>query len=71
MNYGDVFIAKYDADGALIWAKKAGGSSREEGFSIACDGSGNSIITGYFGETVTFAAGETNETMLTSKAFLN
>ena len=33
---------------------------------IATDSAGNSYVTGFFGGTATFGAGEANETMLTS-----
>ncbi len=60
----DIFVVKYDNNGALIWAKKAGGTSNDNSLGIAVDGSGNCYVTGYCG-TATFGAGETNETTLT------
>lgn len=42
----DIFIAKLDPTGNLIWAKKAGGSSNDEGSGIAIDISGNIYVTG-------------------------
>ncbi|TDI81908.1 MAG: hypothetical protein E2O79_07165, partial [Caldithrix sp.] len=62
----DIFVAKYDANGLLLWAKQAGGSELGQGFGIAVDGSGNSYITGIFEGVATFGAGEANETTLTS-----
>ena len=62
----DIFVAKYDPNGALVWAKKAGGTLWEYGYGIATDGSGNSLVTGYFGGTATFGAGGGNQTTLTS-----
>ncbi|MGH8564958.1 MAG: SBBP repeat-containing protein, partial [Gammaproteobacteria bacterium] len=62
----DVFVAKYDSLGDLVWAKRAGGTSDDDGRGIAVDGSGNSYVTGFFPDTATFGPGETNETMLTS-----
>jgi len=44
----EIFMVKYDAWGNVLWAKKAGGIENDCGKSIALDGSGNSIITGYF-----------------------
>ena len=64
----DIFVAKYDASGDLVWAKRAGGTSAEGGDGIAVDGSGNSYVTGFFFSSVTFGPGETNETTLTSAA---
>jgi len=63
---GDLFVAKYDSDGLLIWAKQAGGTGGDRGWGIAVDGSGNSYVTGDFSLTATFGAGEVNETTLTS-----
>jgi hypothetical protein len=62
----EIFIAKYDPNGALIWAKRAGGSSQDSGNDIAADAAGNSLVTGVFKTTAIFGAGETNETSLTS-----
>ncbi|NOZ61986.1 MAG: T9SS type A sorting domain-containing protein [Calditrichaeota bacterium] len=62
----DIFVAKYDGSGTLLWAMRAGGTSGAYGYGISCDGAGNSLITGYFKNTATFGAGESNETTLTS-----
>jgi len=51
----DVFIAKYDTDGALVWAKRAGGSGVDESLGIAVDSVGNSYVTGYVSGTATFS----------------
>jgi len=64
----DVFVAKYDTDGGLIWAKSAGGSSANRGADIDVDGTGNSYVIGSFSGTATFGPGETNETILTGPA---
>jgi len=53
----DMFVAKYRSTGALVWAKRAGGTSGEElSLGIATDGAGNSYVTGFFHETATFAS---------------
>lgn len=44
----DVFIAKYDTNGNVVWAKNAGGSNDDSGRSIVIDDSGNSYVTGKF-----------------------
>ena len=62
----DIFVAKYDASGDLVWAKRAGGTDFDEGLGIAVDVSGNSYVTGFFAGSATFGAGETNATTLTS-----
>ncbi len=43
-----VFIVKYDADGTVLWAESAGGTSSDYGTSVSTDASGNVFITGYF-----------------------
>jgi len=44
----DAFVAKLNAAGsALVYSTYLGGSSLEEGASIAVDGSGNACVTGY------------------------
>ncbi|MEP1906348.1 MAG: SBBP repeat-containing protein, partial [Nitratireductor sp.] len=53
----DVFIAKYNSDGALVWAKNVGGTSYDQGQSISVDSSGNSYVTGYFQGTADFDPG--------------
>jgi hypothetical protein len=60
----DIFVAKYDRDGLLVWAKQAGGTDYDQGADIAIDGSGNSYVTGLFSGAATFGAGEENEIVL-------
>ena len=44
----DIFIAKFDTSGNIIWAKTVGGSYNDEGFGICTDIVGNVYITGFF-----------------------
>lgn len=48
---GDMFIVKYDTNGNVLWAKKAGGGKDDCGNSVATDTSGNVYIVGYFEST--------------------
>jgi hypothetical protein len=51
----DIFLAKYDASGNVLWAKSAGGSAFEKPTSVAIDDSSNILITGSFNSTnITF-----------------
>ncbi|MGH1365623.1 MAG: SBBP repeat-containing protein [Calditrichia bacterium] len=63
----DVFVAKYDADGLLLWAKRAGGPGNDEGFGIEVGLAGSNYITGKFEDTATFGMIGTNETILNSQ----
>ncbi len=59
-----MFIAKYDTNGLLQWAKSAGGATSNRGAGIDIDASGNSYVVGRFTSTATFGPGEANETTL-------
>jgi hypothetical protein len=53
----DIFVSKLDSSGNYVWAKSMGGSSTDEGWSVALDTSGNVYTTGYFGNTADFDPG--------------
>ncbi|HEY9828327.1 MAG TPA: SBBP repeat-containing protein, partial [Stenomitos sp.] len=42
----DVWVAKYNPDGILIWIKQLGSSAVEKSYGVATDRSGNVFITG-------------------------
>ncbi len=53
------FIAKYDTNGNVVWAKKANvlnDSSRVAGKAISTDVYGNSFVTGLFEDTIQFGS---------------
>ncbi len=51
----DLFLAKYDANGNVLWATSAGGIDSDYALSIAVDGSGNSYLAGcFYSYTITF-----------------
>jgi len=62
----DIFIARYNPDGSLAWAKRAGGASLEEGLGITALPDNSTVVTGSFQGSATFGNGEPNETTLTS-----
>jgi hypothetical protein len=72
----NVYIAKYDGSGKILWARSAVTSSGElgdnVGNSIATDSEGNAYITGYFdAPTITFGNYKlTNTTSANSNIFL-
>lgn len=47
-NGSDIFIVKYDPQGNVIWAKKAGGLKNETTYNIAADATGHIYVTGTF-----------------------
>ncbi|QOI97356.1 MAG: gliding motility-associated C-terminal domain-containing protein [Flammeovirgaceae bacterium] len=53
----DAFVAKYDDDGNLIWAKQLGGAEADYANDIKLDGLGNVLTTGYFGLLADFDPG--------------
>ncbi|MBK5286095.1 MAG: T9SS type A sorting domain-containing protein [Bacteroidia bacterium] len=55
-TYSDIFTAKYDSSGNVIWARKAGGNDYDNVYSIGADNSGNVFIGGWFYST-TFSFG--------------
>ena len=59
----DIFVAKYDPNGVLVWAKQADADFPR---GIAVDSAGNSYVTGNFAGNATFGPGEGNETTLDS-----
>jgi len=53
----DIFIAKYDAEGNLLWARTAGGSSRDMAYAVSTDAADNVLVAGKFRDAAAF--GET------------
>ncbi len=46
--YSDMFLAKYDAAGNIVWAKSAGSMYNDGANAIAVDDAGNILVAGYF-----------------------
>ena len=44
----DAFIAKYDTNGNALWARPAGGTGTDVGYSVATDTTGNCYLSGNF-----------------------
>jgi len=49
----EIFVAKYDTDGQVLWAKKAGGTNNDEAAGISTDGV-NVYVTGSYQGIATF-----------------
>jgi hypothetical protein len=55
-NTSDVFTAKYDALGNLLWAKRAGGVNGDKGNSVCTNAKGNVLIIGsYISPVIAFS----------------
>ncbi len=70
----DMYIVKYDKDGNVKWAKSAGGSGSDYGYSIAADVSEDVYVTGRFssssitfGQTTLYNAGTSSQDMFVVK----
>lgn len=50
----DIFIARYDKDGNLLWVKTAGGSGADAATSISADQNGYCYAAGTFNQTASF-----------------
>ena len=67
----DIFIARYNPDGSLVWAKRAGGPNHDYGYSITTLSDNSTVLAGYFYDSATFGPGELNQTILTSAGELD
>ena len=66
-GWNDVFLARYSADGSLVWAKRAGGSNSDSsGIGITVLSDNSIVVIGKFDGTIIFGSGEANETQLAS-----
>ena len=45
---GDVFVAKYNADGSLAWAKSGRGESIDMGSGVSAWDDGSIVVAGYY-----------------------
>lgn len=53
----DIFLAKYNSSGNLLWAYKAGSSENDNGSSVGVDPDGNVVLFAAFNHTVDFRFG--------------
>src|SRR3990172_11564959 len=45
-GFSDIFLAKYDGNGNLLWARQTGTAGEESGNSVALDADGNAYVAG-------------------------
>lgn len=50
----DIFLAKYDTSGSLLWVNSMGSTTSDEAMDVHVDASGNIFMCGYFTGTVDF-----------------
>ncbi|MEO8588373.1 MAG: SBBP repeat-containing protein [Flavobacteriales bacterium] len=50
----DLFVAKYDAGGALLWVRSGGGPLGDQGRGITLTPDGNVVVSGFFQGTAVF-----------------
>jgi hypothetical protein len=66
----DIFLAKYDKNGALLWAKSAGGAANDQALAVKTLADGSMLLTGYFcaGSTQACSAEFNSSTTLNASA---
>jgi hypothetical protein len=71
-GFSDLFVARYDQAGSVVWVKTAGGAGFDQDFgqAVAVDNSGNTYITGTFQRTVSFSPGVSLSTAGINNAFV-
>jgi hypothetical protein len=55
--FSDIFVAKYTNAGTHLWSQMLGGTGSACGRGVVVDGSGNTVLTGAFANTVYFGGG--------------
>ncbi|MBN1441339.1 MAG: tandem-95 repeat protein [Planctomycetes bacterium] len=67
-GFTDIFVAKYNQDGSLAWARSAGGSLEDEALGIAAQPDGSFVLAGSFEKSAAFDAGNSALVQLTARA---
>lgn len=53
----DLFVVKYSSTGGFLWSKLLGDTLDDSANGVACDASGNVVVTGFFSGSVNFGGG--------------
>ncbi|MDD4872457.1 MAG: PKD domain-containing protein [Kiritimatiellae bacterium] len=67
----DVYFARYDANGNLMWARSNGAGDQDTEGHVAVDEDGGLLVTGGYQGSVLFGQGEPNQTNRTSLGWLD
>jgi len=62
--FSDAFVARYEADGSLRWARGFGDVESDDATAVAALPDGSALVAGSFEGEITLGAGEPNETLL-------
>jgi hypothetical protein len=54
LGESDLFVAKYDANGNLVWIRYGGGELAEEGRGICLAANGDLVVSGFFQDVAVF-----------------
>jgi hypothetical protein len=52
----DGFVARFNAEGKAIWARRFGGAALDQAYAVATDGEGHIYVTGYFQGAASFGS---------------
>ena len=67
-DFRDVFLARYQSDGTLDWARRSEGEAYTTGRGLALLDEGSALISGSFSGTVVFGEGEAGEVISDGRA---
>jgi gliding motility-associated-like protein len=56
LNRSEVYIARYNNSGVLLWVRGFGGSNTDVGYDIVPDDSGNAYVTGTYQNNISFGS---------------
>ena len=66
----DVFLAKLDGSGAVLWAQRFGDQQDQGSTGVAVDSDGRVVLAGYFDGTIDFGSGPSLTSMGASNVFI-
>lgn len=64
---GDLFVARFESDGAFTWARSAGGLTNDHASGVAIAPDGTVLVSGVYSGAATFGAGTATQTVVNSE----